>query len=218
MKNFCIIGLGRFGMTLAVTLTEAGKHVMIIDTNEKTVETMADIVDAAILGDGTEEAVLRAADVKSYDCVVVSMSENINDSVLAVILLKELGVPYIIARAGSERHAKVLEKLGVDRIVFPEADIGVKMGRMLSYHGVQQYVEFSEDTTIVEIEVPKAWVGKNLLELDVRKRLNINVVTMRRKNSPKKGITADPKAEFKAGDFVTIIGENTAIQKLLGRQ
>ncbi|MCQ2433559.1 MAG: hypothetical protein MJ175_13230, partial [Clostridia bacterium] len=103
------------------------------------------------------------------------------------------------------------------RIVFPEADIAMKMGRTRAYNGVQQYMEFSDDTAIVEIDVPKQWIGKNLLELDVRKRLNINVITVRRKNSPKKGISVDPKANFKEGDLVTVIGENSAIQKLLER-
>lgn len=217
MKSFCIIGMGRFGMTLANTLAEKGKTVLIIDNNEKTVEAMADVADTVILGDATEESVLRAADVASYDCAVICMSENVNDSVLCAILLKELGVPYIIARAGSDRHRKVLEKLGVDQIVFPEADIGMRMGQQLSYTGVQQYMELTEDTTLVEIEVPKAWIGKNLIELDVRKRHNINVVTVRRENSSKKGISVDPKANFREGDFVTVLGADSDIERLLGR-
>lgn len=217
MKSFCIIGMGRFGMTLAQTLANEGKTVLIIDNNDKTVEAMADVADSVIYGDATDEAVLRAADVGSYDCAVICMSENVNDSVLCAILLREMGVPYIVARAGSERHAKVLDKLGVNQIVFPEADIGQRMGRQLSYHGVQQYMEFSDDTTIVEVSVPKSWIGKNLLELDVRKRFNINVVTVRRENSPKKGISVDPKANFREGDLVTVIGMDADIQRLLER-
>ena len=215
MKSFCVIGLGRYGFALAETLASAGKEVLVIDTDEKNIADIADTVDIAVQGDATQEAVLRAAGVGGYDCAVVCMSENVNDSVLTVILLKELGVKRIIARAGNERHAKVLEKLGVDEIIFPETDYGRKMGRLLSFDSVQQYMEFSEDTTIIEFEVPKQWIGKNLLELDIRKKYEVNVLTVRRPNSPKKGIMADPKAKFSEGDLVTVIGLNKDIAKLI---
>ncbi len=214
MKSFCIIGLGRFGMTLARTLAENGREVLVIDNDEKNVEALADTVESAILGDGTSESVLRAAGVSEYDCAVVGMSENVNDSVLAVIELKELGCPYIIARAGSDRHAKVLEKLGVDRIVFPEQDLGMKLGRMLSYRGVHQYIDFSEDTAIAEIEIPKSWEGKTPIELDLRNKLGINVITVRETGSTT-GLSVRPKRKFAHGDIVTVIGLQVDVQRLI---
>ena len=215
MKSFCIIGLGRFGRALAETLAAAKKEVLVIDNNEKHIEMIADSVDSAILGDCTEEAVLRAAGVADYDCVALCISENANDSVMTTILLKELGVNYLIARAADDRHARVLEKLGADRVVLPESDIGRRVGLALSMEGVQQYMEFSEDTAIVELDVPARWVGKTLLELDVRKKMKINVITVHKKNMRSKGISVDPNAKFAAGDSVTVIGRNEDIRKML---
>lgn len=215
MKSFCIIGLGRFGRALAETLAAAKKEVLVIDSNEKNIEMIADSVDSAILGDCTEEAVLRAADVADYDCVALCISENVNDSVMATILLRELGVKYILARAADERHARVLEKLGADRIVLPESDIGRRVGLALSHDGVQQYTEFSEDTAIVEMDVPARWIGKTLLELDVRKKMRINVITVRKKNMQKKGISVDPNVKFGEGDVVTVVGQQEDINKML---
>ena len=218
MKSFCIIGLGRFGRALAETLAAAKKEVLVIDSDEKNIESIADSVDSAILGDCTEEAVLRAAGVADYDCVALCISENANDSVMATIVLKELGVKYLIARAADERHARVLEKLGADRVVLPESDIGRRVGLALSHEGVQQYMEFSEDTAIVEMEVPARWVGKTLLELDVRKKMNINVITVRKKNVHKKGISVAPNSKFGAGDTVTVIGQKEDIRRMLAHQ
>ena len=165
--------------------------------------------------DCTDEAVLRAAGAADYDCVALCISENVNDSVLATILLRELGANYVLARAADERHARVLEKRGADRVVLPESDIGRRIGLALSHEGVQQYMEFSEDTTIVEIEVPQRWVGKTLLELDVRRKMNVNVITVQHKNVRKKGISVDPGVKFCAGDLVTVIGPRENIEKMI---
>ena len=215
MKSFCIIGLGRFGRSLAQTLAAAKKEVLVIDNDEKNIEAIADSVDSAILGDCTEESVLRAAGVVDYDCVALCISENVNDSVLTTILLRELGVKYLLVRAADERHARVLEKLGADRIVLPETDIGRRIGLALAHEGVQQYMEFSEDTAIVEMDVPARWVGKTLLELDIRRKMNINVITVHKKNMRKKGISVDPNAKFAAGDAITVIGQKEDIRKMM---
>ena len=190
-------------------------NVEAVILKQKNIEMIADSVDSAILGDCTEEAVLRAAGVADYDCVALCISENVNDSVMATILLRELGVKYILARAADERHARVLEKLGADRIVLPESDIGRRVGLALSHDGVQQYTEFSEDTAIVEMDVPARWIGKTLLELDVRKKMKINVITVRKKNMQKKGISVDPNVKFGEGDVVTVIGQQEDIRKML---
>lgn len=215
MKSFCVIGLGRFGLALAEMLAQARREVLIIDNDEKKVEAIADMVDTAIIGDCTDEAVLRTSGAADYDCCIICIAENINDSVLTAILLKEQGAKLVIARAADERHARVLEKVGVDRVVLPESDIGRRLGRQFSYDGVQQYMEFSEDTTIVEIEVPQRWIGKTLIELDLRKRLNINVILHKKKNERKKGNSVDPQEKFASGDLVTVIGENKHITHLL---
>ncbi len=215
MNSFCIIGLGRFGRALAQTLTEARHEVMVLDNDEKNIESIAETVDTAIIGDCTEESVLRAAGVGDYDCAVVCISENINDSVLTAILLKEQGCRYVIARAADERHAKVLEKVGVDRIVLPESDIGRKIGRQLSYPNVREWMEFSGDTTIVELEVPHDWVGKTLIDLDVRKKYAINVILHKKTDAAGRGSSVNPFEKFAVGDLITVAGADADVTRFL---
>ncbi len=213
MKSFCIIGLGRFGRALAQTLSDAGREVLVIDIDEKHIESIADTVDTAIVGDCTDETVLRSAGAADYDCAIVCISENVNDSVLTAILLKEQGAKYVVARAADERHAKVLSKVGVDQIVLPESDLGRRMGRQLCYSNVRELMEFSGDTTIVELEVPRAWIGKTLLELDVRKKHEINVILHKKEKG--RGNAVNPTEKFAAGDLVTIVGADKDVTRFL---
>ena len=148
MKSFCVINIGRFGRTLALTLQASGHQVMIIDQNEEVINELADQVTSAIVGDPTNEAVLKAAGVKNYDCVIVCISTNINHSIMTTLLLKDMGVKKIVARATSEMHRRVLEKIGADQIVFPEKDMGEKLAYMLEKNNVLEYIEFSNDYSI----------------------------------------------------------------------
>ena len=132
MKSFCIIGLGKFGMTLAETLANEGKQVMIIDVDPDKINLLADKVTHAVIGDPTNETVLRQAGVKDYDCAAVCMTGNVNTNVLLTIMLKELGIKNVISRAANEGHKKVLERIGTDMIIVPEQDMGIKLGNMLS--------------------------------------------------------------------------------------
>ncbi len=217
MKSFCIIGLGRFGRALAETLVDARKEVLVIDNDEKNIESIAETVDSAVIGDCTDEAVLRAAGVADYECAVLCISENINDSVLTAILLKEQGCKYVVARAADERHAKVLEKVGVDQIILPESDIGRRLGRQLSFENVHELIEFSGDTTIVELEVPREWIGKTLIELDVRKKYSVNVVLHKQHSIGGRGNSVNPFVKFAEGDLVTVAGADGDITRFLNR-
>ncbi len=215
MKSFCIIGLGRFGRALAETLSDARREVLVIDHDEKNIESVAETVDRAVIGDCTDEAVLRAAGAADYDCAVICISENVNDSVLTAILLKELGCRYVIARAADERHAKVLEKVGADQIILPESDIGRKLGRQLSHEHVRELIEFSDDTTIVELEVPREWIGKTLVELDVRKKFKLNVILHKKAADGGRGGSVNPFVKFMQGDLVTVAGADADITRFL---
>lgn len=131
MKSFCVLGLGRFGKTLALTLAQSGNQVLIIDEDSDDINALADSVTSAVVGDPTNEAVLRAAGVRDYDCAIVCSASNINDNILLTIMLKDLGVPKVVARALNDGHKRVLERLGVDLIAFPEQDMGEKLAYML---------------------------------------------------------------------------------------
>lgn len=142
MKSFCVIGLGKFGVALARTLAEDGKQVMVIDIDEDKVNMLADTVTHALVGDPTNEGVLRSAGICDYDCVIVALADNVNNNILLTIMLKEMGVKNLIVRAISDGHKKVLEKIGADMIVFPERDTGERLAVTLGRDNVTDYMEF----------------------------------------------------------------------------
>lgn len=215
MKTFCVIGLGRFGQTLAVTLTRNGNQVMVIDENSDIINAIADTVTNAVVGDPTNEAVLRASGVKNYDCAIVCLSKNVNDSLLVTLTLKDIGVPYIVTRAISDQHKRVLEKIGVDKIIFPEQDMGEKVAYMLDKNNVMEYIEFSNDYSIVELKIPHSWIGKNLIELEVRKRYGVTIIAINNPDDAAMEVSPAPTHIFRQHDLVTLMGHNTDIDKIV---
>lgn len=215
MKSFCIIGLGRFGQTLAMTLVKNGHQVMVIDRSPEIINILADVVTNAVIGDATSEAVLRASGVKNYDCAVVCLSQNINDSILATLLLKDIGVPKVVARANSALHKKVLEKIGADQIVFPEEDMGEKLAYTLEKINVLEYIEFSRDYSIVEVKIPKSWEGKTIVELDVRKKYSITVIAVTDGKNGVVDISPSLTRPFEEGDTITVVGADKNIDKFV---
>ncbi len=212
-RSFCIIGLGRFGQTLAINLAKTGHQVLAIDIDENVINVIGDTVTNAVVGDPTNEAVLHAAGVSDYDCAVVATAGNINDSILTTILLKEIGVKQVVARAGSEQHGRVLEKIGADMVVYPERDMGEKLVHILDRNNVLEYIEFSDSHSIVEVAVPREWVGKSLIELNVRRHYGVTVLAVG-DDGGITNISPDPARKFTAADTVALLGENKAIDKL----
>ncbi len=212
MKSFCIIGLGKFGMSLAQTLAAEGKQVMVIDIDADKVNSIADFVTSAVIGDPTNESVLRSCGVGAYECAVVCMAKDINANVLLTILLKEQGVKKVVARAINEGHQKVLEHIGVDMIIFPEKDMGEKIGYLLARENVTEFIEF-HGYQIVEIKVPKSWVGKDLIQLEIRKKYGVNVLAVNDKDG---NVTVSPLPTRVFGDNekVSVIGTDKDINKL----
>ena len=215
MKSFCIIGLGSFGRTLATKLAGAGCQVMVIDEYAQKVNLLADVVTDAIIGDPTNENVLRDCGVRNYDCCVNCFYENLNDSVLVTVILKELGVREVISRAGSERHKNVLLKLGADMVVFPEQDMGEKLADMLVRKNVIDYFEIHDEYAMAEVKVPKKWIGKSLMELDVRKKYNLTVISVC-DESGKLILPPVPTTPFVESDVVSVVGRKADIDKVTG--
>lgn len=212
-RSFAIIGLDRFGQTLATNLARTGHQVLVIDPDDNLVTALSDIVTNAVVGDPTNDAVLRAAGVHEYDCAVIATASRLSDSVLTTINLKDLGVGQIVARAASDQHGRVLEKLGVDMVVFPERDMGEKLVGILDRNNVLEYIEFSDRHSIVEIPVPENWIGKSIAQLDIRREYNVTVLAV---NNPEGGmdITPDPSKPFSSGETIALLGENEAIDKI----
>ncbi len=213
MKSFCVIGLGKFGQAVAETLAAAGRQVMIIDIDSDKVTAMADIVTNAVIGDPTNETVLRAAGVADYECAIVCLNNNINASILLTIMLKEMGIKKVVARAMNDGHRKVLEHIGADQIVFPEQDTGEKLGYMLTKNNITDFVDFS-DYKIVEMVVPEEWHGQSLLELDLRRRYSVNVIAVSLADGT---VTVSPAPDrpFAEGDKVSVIGSDKDVDKLI---
>ena len=215
MKSFCIIGLGSFGRTLAERLARNGCQVMVIDEDAQKVNLIADIVTDAIIGDPTNENVLRDCGVRNYDCCVNCFYENLNDSVLVTVILKELGVREVISRAGNQRHKDVLLKLGADAVVFPEQDMGEKLADMLIRKNVVDYFELHGEYAMAEVKVPKKWVGMNLMELDVRKKYKLTVVSVCNRDGTFI-LPPVPSTPFAEGDVVSVVGKKEDIDKVTG--
>lgn len=212
MNSFCIIGLGKFGTSLANVLVDAGKQVMVIDTDSEKVTLMADNVTNAVIGDATNVNLLKASGVADYDCAVVCMTENISDIILVTIQLKELGVKHVISRAVNEGHKKVLSHVGADEIVYPEHDMGERLAFRLSRSTITDFVQF-KGYKVVEIAVPESWVGKDLITLNLRKNFGVNVIAVRYCDG-KLDVSPSPTREFNAGEIVSIVGDDRDIDKM----
>ena len=210
MKSYMIIGLGRFGQTLARQLCALGAEVLAVDKRSDLVQQVADDVTHAVVGDAQDKEVLRALGARNFDCAIIAVGSNLAASVLTAMNLKELGVPYIICKAHDETHRRVLEKLGVDRVVIPEQEYAQRLGRSLISHNVLDYIELSEEYGILEVPSPKSWVGKTLRELNVRAKLGVNIIAI---ESGKKTNVA-PGAEYviQPEDNLVVLGENYALE------
>ncbi|MBQ8509854.1 MAG: TrkA family potassium uptake protein [Clostridia bacterium] len=213
-RSFCIIGLGRFGQTLAANLIKTGHQVLVIDTDENVINAMSDHATNAVIGDPTNESVLEAAGVRDYDCAVVAVASSINDSILITLTLKEMGVKQVVARASSDQHRRVLEKIGADMVVFPEQDMGERLVGILDRNNVLEYVEFSDSHSIVEVAVPEKWVGKTLIELNVRRNYGVTVLAIGDPKTGKLNISLDPARRFTGKETVALLGENEAIDRI----
>ena len=211
MKSFCILGLGKFGTTLAETLAKNGKQVLVIDPDADKINDIADKVTYAVIGDPTNEKVLRTAGVRDYQCAVVCMTQ-VNENILLTITLKEMGVQKVISRAVNEGHHKVLEKLGADGIIFPERDTAEKLAFMLQKDNVTEYIDF-HGYKIVEIRVPNTWVGKSLIDLEIRSKYEVSVLATIDSDG-KAEIPPSPRKKFKEDDVVSILGTDKTIAKL----
>ena len=174
--TFLVIGLGRFGTNLALKLMDSGSEVMVIDTDEEAVNHIAPHVTQAKIGDCMDEEVLRSLDPASFDFCFVCISENFQSSLEITSLLKELGAPMVISKADKDLHARLLLKIGADEVVFPERDMAQRTAMRFSVNGALEYVELAPGYAIFELDVPDHWAGLTLLDLDIRKKWNVNVI------------------------------------------
>ena len=211
MQSFIVLGLGRFGQSVAKTLYELGHEVLAIDENEALIQNISEHITYAMAGNVTDENVLKSVGVKNFDVAVVSTGKNLESSILVTQMLKELGIKYILAKAQNELHARVLSKLGADRVVFPEQDMGVRVAHNLVSTNIIDYIELSADYTIIEISLPRHWEGKTLKELNVRGKHGINIIAI--KNGSKINVSPNADYKFNGNDILVVIGSKNEIDK-----
>lgn len=211
-RQFIIIGLGRFGSSIAKTLYALGNDVLAIDESEEIVQEISDTVTHAVQADATDENVLKSLGIRNFEVAVIAIGSDIQSSIMATLLIKEMGVKYVIAKAQNELHAKVLYKIGADRVVFPERDMGIRVAHNLFSSNILDYIELSPDYNIVELAALSKWEGKSLKELDLRSSYGINVMAIKRSGD----INVSPGAEdtINRGDILVVIGSNEDVSRI----
>jgi trk system potassium uptake protein TrkA len=202
---------------MATTLAELGHEVIGIDSDEEKVRQMADLVTSAMELDATDERALRAAGIQDVETAVISIGEDVESSLLVVMIVKELGIPRIIAKATTPLHGRILEKLGVTRVVFPEREMAVRTAHSLIVPNVLDYIELSKDFSIVELPAPVEFVGRTLRDLQLRPRLGLTLIAIRRREETGGEVTnIGPSGddEIHAGDVLALLGPNDRLSNL----
>ncbi|MFO7809761.1 MAG: TrkA family potassium uptake protein [Candidatus Delongbacteria bacterium] len=211
--KFCVIGLGKFGYNVASNLYKNGNEVIAIDRDKDKVQKVADECTVPIVGDASDKQFLLSHGVAEADAVFVSAGENSDTTTLITLLLKEIGVKRIFAKTNSEEHKRILDKVGATDIIFPEKDIAVKLAVSLSHKNISEYFPLTKDFSISEVIAYKSIIGKNLMELDLRKKFHINIVAIKNPEKDKFSITLDPNYRIKKDDVLIVVGKNEDIEK-----
>ncbi|MBP3888038.1 MAG: TrkA family potassium uptake protein [Cellulosilyticum sp.] len=212
MKQFVVFGLGRFGQSVATSLAESDYEVMVVDQSEEKVQEMSTIVTQAVQADATDQETLKALGIRNFDVAIVAIGKDIQSSIMTTLLLKELNVPYVVAKASTDSHKRVLEKLGADRIISPEQDMGQRLANNLIAGNIIDYIQLSHDYSIMEIAILPEWSGQSIAELDIRAKYGINIIAIERNKEIL--VTPGPSYILQEGDFIVIVGNNKSIQEL----
>ncbi len=211
-KTYAVFGLGRYGLSVAKELVNNGAEVIAVDSDENVVNIVSNELPFCKCADTTDSEVLKRLGISNVDIVIVAMAGNIESSVMTVMQCKELGVPTVIAKCSNEIHFKILTKVGADKVVFPEKDSGIRMAKNLLSSGFVDAIELSNDVSMIELDIKKEWVGKNLLELDFRKKYSLNVIAI--KDKGKININIEPSTPLNDDMKLIVIGNKNKILKL----
>jgi len=211
-KQFIVIGLGKFGQSVAKTLYQLGYDVLAVDDDETIVQEISDQVTHAVQMDATDEYSLRTLGIRNFDVAVVSIGTNVQSSIMITLNLKEAGVKKVIAKGNNEMHAKLLTKIGADRVILPEADMGARVAHNLVSSNILDFIELSPDYSIVEISAPSQWIGKNIKDLDARAKYGINIMAIKTDSN----INISPMAADIIGkeDILVVIGSIEDLAKI----
>ncbi|MCX7784734.1 MAG: TrkA family potassium uptake protein [candidate division WOR-3 bacterium] len=224
-KSFVVIGLGRFGSSIARALAEKGFEVMVIDSDENEVREFAELVTHSFVLDATDERALKDIGVADVDVAIVSVGQNIDTSILITLILKELGVKQVIVKAVNDRHGKILQRIGADKVIYPEREVATRLAESFFSTKIFDYIELSPIHSIIEIAAPKQFIGKTLKQIGLREKYNVTVIAIKRKipiitekGTPdfKEDVIIGPGAEdeISEGDILTILGKYEDLEKI----
>lgn len=211
-KFYAVFGLGKYGLAVAKELIKNGAEVLAVDINENIVNSAIDFIPVCKCADITDPDVIQELGISNADVVIVAMADNLEASVMAITLCKEAGVPTIIAKCASEMHRKIMLKVGADKVVFPENESGIRLAKNLLSSGFVDIVELSKDVSMVEIDIKPEWVGKSLIDLNLRKKYALNVVAI--KNGDSVSIDVDPTLPLKKGTELIVVVNSDKLSKL----
>lgn len=211
-KQFIVIGLGRFGSSVAKKLAELGADVMAVDRDERSVNEASEYATYSVQADMTDPAAVKAVGLQDFDVAVVTIGTDIQSSVLITMICKEAGIRQVIAKAQNDLHARLLKKVGADRVVLPEYEMGEKLAAMLLSPDILDYIKLSDDFDLVEMPVLPEWSGKSIREADIRRRYGLNIIAINR--GGKIDISIDPDDVLRREDLIFVIGPKKSIRKI----
>ncbi len=212
-KEFVVVGLGRFGGSIVKELIRLGADVLAIDSSSERVDEYAKIATQAVVADTTDEEVIKSLGIRNFEHVIIAIGENIQASILTTLILKDLGVQQITVKAQNDYHARVLRKIGADHVVHPERDMGIRIANNMMSNNVLDYLELSDEHSIMEIKANERIAGFSLIDLDIRAKYGINIVGIKRGES----IIISPAADDKIllGDILLVIGADVDINRFV---
>ncbi|GAB2554962.1 potassium channel family protein [Gracilibacillus alcaliphilus] len=212
-REYAVIGLGRFGGSICRELSAEGMDVLAVDIHEDKVKEFRNIAAYAVIADTTDEDVLKELGIRNIDHVIVAIGDDIQASILTTLMLKELGVKKITAKAQNDYHEKVLNKIGADHVVHPERDMGKRIAHQIISTNILDHLELSDDHSIVEVRVGKKMHGRSLLDLDIRARFGCNVVAIKEVQDRKVNVSPQASQQLEKGDILIVIGADQDISR-----
>ncbi len=212
-KDIAVIGLGTFGYELAMQLAKNGHHVLVVDKDEKKVNQIKDDVDIAIVADITDPDVLKKIQITTFDSVILSMSSNLESSILSIVHMKKMNVPYIIGKANTHIQQEILLKIGADEVILPEVSTAIQLAEKITHPNILEEFVVNDDTLLMEVLIPERFQGKTLKELDLRRKYGLNIIMYSR--GGKTEVISSPDFAFEKGDIIFVIGKESVIKKTL---
>ncbi len=211
-RNYAVFGLGRYGRSVAKELVRSGADVLAVDCNESVVNSLIGEIPLCKCADATDPEVLKALDIGGMDVVVIAMAENLEAAVMVTMLCKEAGVPQVVVKCANEMHCRILSKVGADQVVVPETESGTRLAKNLTSAGFIDMVDLSENISVLHFDVRPEWVGKNLMELNLRQKYGINVVALGQEG--KLSTEIDPTLPLQKEMQLIIIADPAKLKKI----